>query len=157
MLMSIPYRNILLPLDGSEIAAQALPHALEMATQSGAKLVLFQVIPAQGDELSMTTEMQVTQPGLERQQTMVDQAGDTLQRLADDLTLHKIPATVMLDVGAPAAQILDYAANHEIDLIVMSSHGRTGLARWTYGSVAGKVLSTAPCPVLLVRAEIDKQ
>jgi nucleotide-binding universal stress UspA family protein len=155
--MTIPYRRILLPLDGSEIAAQALPHAQELAAQAGAELVLLQVIPEQGDELSFTTDMQVIRPGVARRQYMVDHAGRQLQRLADDLVLHKIPTRVMLDVGDPATKILDYAANHEIDLIVMSTHGRTGLARWAYGSVAGKVIGAAPCPVLLVRAEIGEQ
>jgi nucleotide-binding universal stress UspA family protein len=155
--MSLPYRRILLPLDGSEIAAQALPHAQSLAAQAGAELVLLQVIAEQSPELSFTTEMQVIRPGEARQQYMIDHAGHQLQRLADNLVLHRIPTRVMLDVGEPAAKILDYAANHEIDLIVMSTHGRTGLARWAYGSVAGKVIGAAPCPVLLVRAEISEQ
>jgi nucleotide-binding universal stress UspA family protein len=155
--MSIPYRKILLPLDGSAIAAQALPHAQELASQAGAELVLLQVIPEPNDALGITPEFQITQPGIVREQAQLDHAGRQLQRLADDLALHKIPARVMLDVGEPATKILDYASAHDIDLIVMSTHGRTGLARWTYGSVASKVISAAPCPVLLVRATLEQR
>jgi nucleotide-binding universal stress UspA family protein len=153
--MSIPYRKILLPLDGSAIAAQALPHAQEMAAQSGAELVLLQVIPEPTKTLDITPDFQVSQPAIAQQQAQLDHAGRWLQRLADDLVLHKIPTQVTLDVGEPAAKILDYAAKHDIDLIVMSTHGRTGLARWAYGSVAGKVVGAAPCPVLLVRAALE--
>lgn len=152
--MSLPYRRILLPLDGSETAAQALPHAQELAAQSGAELVLFQVIREQGDEMMFTPELQIRQPGVIQQEVLTEHASHVLQRLADSLALHKIPAKVILDTGDPAEKIVDYAANHAIDLIVMSTHGRTGLARWAYGSVAGKVLSAAPCPVLLVRPEL---
>jgi nucleotide-binding universal stress UspA family protein len=154
--MSLPYQRILLPLDGSETAAQALPHARELAAQSGAELVLFQVIPEGGDELVFTAEFQIRQPGVSQQEVLTEHVGTLLQRLADDLARQKIPATVILDNGEPAEKIVDYATNHEIDLIVMSTHGRTGLARWTYGSVAGKVLSAAPCPVLLVRPELGE-
>ncbi|MCB0080347.1 MAG: universal stress protein [Caldilineaceae bacterium] len=64
--------------------------------------------------------------------------------------LH-IVAETMIDIGDPAGKIVDYAAEHDIDLIVMSTHGHTGLTRWRYGSVTTKVLSEAPCPVLVVR------
>lgn len=155
--MSIPYRKILLPLDGSEIAAQALPHAQELAAYSGAELILFQVIREQSDALGLTPEFRVLQPGVVQQQAQLEHAGRWLQALADDLALHKISAKVILDVGEPAEKILNYVANHDIDLIVMSTHGRTGLARWAYGSVAGKVISAAPCPVLLVRSVLNVQ
>jgi nucleotide-binding universal stress UspA family protein len=155
--MSLPYQKILLPLDGSETAAQALPHARELAAQSGAELVLFQVIPEAGDELVFTPEFRINQPGMAQQEVVTQHASTVLQRLADDLTRQKIATRVILDTGEPAAKIVDYATNHGIDLIVMSTHGRTGLARWAYGSVASKVLGAAPCPVLLVRPKLAER
>jgi nucleotide-binding universal stress UspA family protein len=154
--MSIPYRRILLPLDGSEIAKQALPYAQEQAAQSGAELMLLQVVPPQEDTPKFTQNLQISQPGLERQQYLVDHASRWLQQVADNLALHKIRAKVMLDIGDPAEKILDCAAQQGVDLIVISTHGRSGVARWAYGSVAGKVIGAAPCPVLLVRAQLPK-
>ena len=55
--------------------------------------------------------------------------------------------------GAPADEILTYAAENKIELIAMCTHGRSGLARWAYGSVADRVLRASSCPVLLVRAK----
>jgi nucleotide-binding universal stress UspA family protein len=129
--MSIPYRKILLPLDGSETAAQALPYAQDLAAHAGAEVILYEVIPDQGQEMMMLPDWQFSQPGVERQAQLLEHAGHQLQQLADDLAFHHSPATVILDVGEPAAKIIDYAANHDVDLIVMRSHGRTGLARWT--------------------------
>lgn len=132
-----------------------MPHAQALAAQSGAELVLFQVIPELGNELMFTPEFRIKQPGVAQQEALTEQASHVLQRLADNLALHKISAKVILDIGEPAEKIVDYAANHEIDLIVMSTHGRTGVARWAYGSIASKVLEGAPCPVLLVRPELS--
>ncbi len=153
--MPIPYRKILLPLDGSEIATQALPHAQMLAVQSGAELVLLQVIPPQDDLPHFRQDFTITQPGLERQQAMVDEASQWLQQHADALALHKILVKVVLDIGDPAEKILDCAVEEAVDLIVISTHGRTGLARWAYGSVASKVMGAAPCSVLLVRAHLS--
>ncbi|HMN29356.1 MAG TPA: universal stress protein [Caldilineaceae bacterium] len=152
--MSIPYRKILLPLDGSEIAAQALPYAQDLAEHSGAELILYHVIPEPRQMVLSLPEGRWAQPAAEQHTQLPDQSGDQLQGLADELALHHVTARVILDVGEPAAKIIDYAASHDIDLIVMSSHGRTGLARWTHGSVAAKVIGGARCPLLLVRAEL---
>jgi nucleotide-binding universal stress UspA family protein len=59
-----------------------------------------------------------------------------------------------LDVGPAAEKIVDYANAHEIDLIVVNTHGRTGIRRWVLGSVAAKIVEAAPCPVLLIRAPV---
>jgi nucleotide-binding universal stress UspA family protein len=63
----------------------------------------------------------------------------------------------IVEVGDDAAAILDYAHKQPIDLIVMATHGRSGLSRWVYGSVADKVLRGAEVPVLLVRAQPKKE
>jgi nucleotide-binding universal stress UspA family protein len=118
--------------------------------------VLLQVVPPQDDIPQFTQNLQISQPGLERQQYMVDHASRWLQQIADNLALHKIRAKVMLDIGDPAEKILDCAAQQAIDLIVISTHGRSGVERWASGSVACKVTGTAPCPVLLVRAQLHQ-
>ena len=83
------------------------------------------------------------------------QAMDIDKRTVDDLATslqhRKICAEGDIDTGDPAMRILHYAEANHMDLIVMSTHGRTGLSRWVYGSVANKVLQAAPCPVMVVR------
>jgi nucleotide-binding universal stress UspA family protein len=150
--MTVLFKKILLPLDGSETAAQAIPYAEELATLSGATLVLLQVVADKREEVLLTKDFKVKMPTGQQIQEAVDHSTRVLQRFADELNLRKIPTETVVDVGDTATKILDYAAHNNVDLIVMCTHGRTALARWVYGSVASKVLSSAPCPVFLVRS-----
>lgn len=150
--MSVPFKKILLPLDGSETAAQAIPYAEELAMLSGATLVLLQVVADKHEEIRWTEDLKVKLPTQQQILHAVDHSTRVLQRFANELILRKIPTEVVVDVGESATKILDYAAHNDVDLIVMCTHGRTALARWVYGSVASKVLSSAYCPVFLVRA-----
>lgn len=150
--MSVPFKKILLPLDGSETAAEAIPYAEELATLSGATLVLLQVVADKREEVQLTEDFKVKLPTEQQLLAAVDHSTRMLQRFADELMWRKIPTEVVVDVGDTATKILDYAAHNNVDLIVMCTHGRTAVARWVYGSIANKVLSSAACPVLLVRA-----
>lgn len=151
--MSLPYKKIMVTLDGSDLAKDALPYAQEMAEQSQAELTLFRVVPL------ITRVMYVNKHTFHDPQQMeaeqlgkVDEAMDSLQALAETLRLHHIQARAAVDVGDPAEKIVDFAKANQIDLIVMSTHGRTGVRKLVAGSVASKVSSSAPCPVLLVRS-----
>ncbi|MCK6626823.1 MAG: universal stress protein [Anaerolineae bacterium] len=150
--MSVEYKKIMVTLDGSTLAAQALPHALALAELHQAELILFRVVQEAHFVEEFVTEgkIQVDQ----RQEQWLNEATTALDELAAELRLHQLKVTPVVEVGLPAEAIVDYARQHEVSLIVMSTHGRTGLARWVYGSVADKVLRGAPCPVLLVRAVI---
>lgn len=151
--MNIPYKKILLPLDGSEFSTEALPHAEEIARSSGAQLVLFQVIPDTNDVLNPAESLGTffTIPHDPRRNYALDTAQRYLDDLATILRYRQIDARSDIGSGDPATAIVDHARHEGIDLIVMSTHGRTGLARWAYGSVAHKVLQAAPCAVLVVR------
>lgn len=148
------YSKILLPLDGSEFSAEALPHAEAMAESSQAELVLFQVIEETQDYVLTRAEnlgvYAVAHDDTEREEA-VETARRYLDDLASSLRHRQIAASTDMGSGDPATAIVDYAKNEGVDLIVMSTHGRTGLARWAYGSVAHKVLQAAPCAVLVVR------
>lgn len=148
------YKKILLPLDGSEFAAEALPHAEEMAHTSGAKLILFQVVEDTPDFVVGQVEG-VGITTVSHDESRQNQALDTAQSYLDDLVVslrhRQIDAVADIGGGDPATAIVEYAQREAVDLIVMSTHGRTGLARWAYGSVAHKVLQAAPCAVLVVR------
>lgn len=151
--MSVAYKKILVPLDGSTLAAQALPHALALVELHQAEIILFRVVHEPHFVAEYVTEgkLQVDQ----RQEHALNEATTALTELATDLKLRQFKVTPMVEMGLPAEAIIDYAGKHDVSLIVMSTHGRTGLARWVYGSVADKVLRGAPCPVLLVRAAMD--
>ena len=166
--LTIPalYKKILVPLDGSELAAQALPHAVEIARGAQAQLVLVRVveqhvkvgaIPGLGTT-GMGGGVGGGAVGLlgtslddEAQRQAIDEAEATLTALVPELRHRRVEAVVEVLIGDPAIQIVDYADTHDIDLIVMSTHGRSGIARWRFGSVANKVLHEASCAVVLVR------
>lgn len=163
--MSVPYQTILVPLDGSDLSAQALPHAQAIAQGAQAKLVLSRIVEpptgfvavptgigtAGADTGTGLSGLGVAAPDDKTHRRNLDEVQAHLDRLAADLRLHKLDVDVDVNTGDPATSIVDYAAANNVDLIVMSTHGRTGLGRWTYGSVTNKVLQAAPCAVLVVR------
>lgn len=141
-------KKILVPLDGSQLAENALPYAEEMARKFEAQLVLIQV-------LQPKVMMAEFEPGFfnDAIKQEHDSAKIYLHNLKDRIGFFHIPVEVeVLDGGAVADTIIDYANETETDLIVMNTHGRSGFSRWVYGSVANKVLQHAHCPVFLVRA-----
>lgn len=165
--MSNLVKNILVPLDGSDLATQALPYAEEIAMGTNAKLILLQVVETRKSLVAVPNTGGVTNAGaivssvgigtisslgeeIVHIQAM-DQAKQNMDSLATSLHYRRVQAESDIDTGDPALRIIDYAAKNAIDLIVMSTHGRTGPNRWAYGSVATKVLQAAPCPVLIVR------
>ena len=143
--------QILVPLDGSEQAAAALPHAAMLARALGRALVLLRVVPSAGslEHMVWPTGVAVANPaGLEN---AVAAARAYLRACAAEQTTD-LPVTVAVRQGDPAAEILAYAGQHPaIDLIVMTTHGRGGVSRWLLGSVAERVLAQVPVPLLLVR------
>ncbi|RIK39434.1 MAG: universal stress protein [Chloroflexi bacterium] len=151
--MSLPFRKIVVPLDGSVLAEQALPHAETVAQQAQAELVLFRVVPYITEEIVSVDALPLDWQSLEvEQQRMVNDATNYLQEIALRLSTQGMQVHTVVEVGHAADRIVDYATAHDVDLIVMCTHGRTGVQRWLMGSVAGKVTGSAPCPVLLVRA-----
>lgn len=137
------YRNILVPLDGSKLAEEILPEVKNLARLTGAEISLLRV------------ELIHTFPGVdptERQVEAVQKAQDYLDELAEQLRAENLKVSTHVRYGHEAMEILDHAAQDEIDILAMSTHGRTGLGRWALGSVAERVLRHSPKPVLLTRA-----
>ncbi len=138
------FKRILVPLDGSPAAEAILPQATELARLTGAELVLLRVaLPDEfpGDLLA------------EAQRRTVRDAEIYLHALEQRLKEEGFcVSTMKVRHGHPAEAIVDCAANCAIDLIAMSTHGRTGLRHMVMGSVAEKVLRAAPTPVFLVRS-----
>jgi nucleotide-binding universal stress UspA family protein len=142
------FRKILVPLDGSPCAESALGPALAIAEAMKAELVLFRVaqpIPR--------TQALIEMPDVYNEVVAAAyrEAGDYLSGLKDTLQYDRISVDHEPVQTGVARQIVDYCTAHEVDLIVMSSHGYTGVRRWARGSVAEKVLNGCTCATLVVR------
>jgi|MudIll2142460700_1097286.scaffolds.fasta_scaffold344230_2 nucleotide-binding universal stress UspA family protein len=142
------FRKILVPLDGSPCAESALGPAIAIAEPMKAEVVLFRVaqpIPRTRALIEMPDVYNEVVAAAYRE------AGDYLTGLASTLPYDRISADHEPVETGVARQILDYSADHDVDLIVMSSHGFTGVRRWAHGSIAEKVLDGCGCATLVVR------
>jgi nucleotide-binding universal stress UspA family protein len=146
--------KILLPLDGTETANQALPIAQQLAQQAGAELILFRVIPDFPMEVKVKGTIGRYELDTKKQQAAMEHATQWLERQAEGLRIQRVLASAMIDVGDPAERILHYAQEDDVDLIIMSTHGRRGVPRMIHGSVSAKILTDAPCPVVVVPAQV---
>jgi nucleotide-binding universal stress UspA family protein len=145
------YKRVLLPLDGSPLAEQALPHAIAQARYSKAELILLRVVEpfAQASMLSVADLERI------RQQTE-DWSREYLGRIAADVQQQGVLTQTATVEGRPHVAIAEYAESNQVDLIVMSTRGQSGLTRWFMGSVADRVVRGATVPVLLVRVRKGK-
>lgn len=150
------FGRILVPLDGSELAEQALPEAQTLAREKGAEILLVRAIEPLSDRdmaVILATWKSADEIYAHRQTAAERYLGEVQEKLR----LAGVPAEMVVDEGPAAEVILDTAEAEEVDMIVMSTHGRSGLSRWVYGSVAEKVLRRATCPLLLIRARSESQ
>jgi nucleotide-binding universal stress UspA family protein len=142
--------KILVPLDGSEVAASALPFAADLAKALGASVCLFQTVP----------EPIMIYPGAEavfdpRVQKEVEAAAQKfLASTAERLTTQGVAAESVTSFGNTVDGIVGAAEREKADLIVMSTHGRSGMGRMVLGSVADAVVRRTLLPVVLVRPTI---
>jgi nucleotide-binding universal stress UspA family protein len=148
------FKKILVPLDSSPMAEAALPLARNLAECYGAEMVVLYVNLPLGMQY-YAPEMLATVAELE--QTTRVAVNTYIHRTAANLMDRGIKASaVMKDDVTAANAILDYADHNGVDLIAMSTHGRSGIGRWLLGSVADKVVHGAKMPVLLVRPDESK-
>ena len=140
--------KILIPLDGSILAEQGLTPGRELVQALGAELHLLRVITPVHKVLE-TDAMKTVFDDVERKE--IDEAKTYLQLKASEIENVSAINEVEIEENSVADTISNYAVKHEIDMIVMSSHGRTGLKRWVFGSVAEQVLRNACCTTMIVR------
>lgn len=141
------YKRILLPLDGSLLAEQALPHAIAQAGRFGAELILLRVVEPMSPTETMVPREAIRQAE-ERTEALTR---EYLERVAARVRKHGIPVQVVTIKGFPRRQIVQFTEANQIDLIVICTRGRSGVSRWLMGSVADRVIRGASVPVLLVR------
>lgn len=140
------FRKIIIPLDGSPLAENALRHVLQLAPPSSAELILVNVIETY--RYSATTMEMAPVDVLRYLRSSIEAYMDN-QRRQLEAQQYVVQAYIM--EGDAAGGILEVAAATDADLIVMTTHGRSGVVRWTLGSVAERVLHNAQLPVWLVR------
>lgn len=146
-------RHVLVPLDGSPLAEEALEYAQAIVAPDGKITLVSAVevddIPAYGPALMplVRTSLPDYQDALNN---LIPQANAYLQHIADRLQLRGVRAVFEARLGEPAAVIVDVARELNVDAIVISTHGRSGIGRWLFGSVTTKVLETANRPVFVV-------
>lgn len=144
------YNAILVPLDGSPTARAALDHAMKLATPESSRIVLLSVIETPAMQLEGYGEVIGT---LEIQERLRKSYETELSAETALLTEKGFTVTKLIREGLAHEEIVAACLEEKIDILVMTTHGRTGIAHFIMGSVAERVIRSAPCPVLIIRAK----
>jgi nucleotide-binding universal stress UspA family protein len=141
------YQNILVPLDGSALAERVLPAALQLAEAKHGSITLLTVVAKKpGENVNLMAKAI---------QTGEYEADLYLRSVKKHLLPSVVPIKTAVIIGKPDKDIIQYAKEHETDLIIMSTHGRSGITRWSFGRTADKVLRRSPCPTVILRSQYD--
>jgi nucleotide-binding universal stress UspA family protein len=147
------YRKILVPLDGSSFSESILDHAKAIiATCSIPPEVVFLTVVEPFQAQSVHTGDWADKI----QKEAVRVAHNYLDQLVEKLKGEGINASKAVVEGEPAQATLDYIQKNNVDLIIMSTHGRSGVSRWIFGSTANRILRYSPVPVLVARPRGEK-
>jgi nucleotide-binding universal stress UspA family protein len=150
----LPIEKILFPTDFSEPANKALKTANELASHFSAELILIHVVS--------TTPLIPASPGLtgyhlpEAIREMEDNARKSLEEMVREKLEGETKSRTMVVGGNPADEIARLAADEEVNLLVIATHGLSGWRKFIFGSVADKVAKFSPCPVLLIPSPPEK-
>ena len=152
------YHAILVPLDGSDLSERALPFAMALARVARARLILERVIlPGESAAILPAVDFSGRMPTVGLPVLRSDEASPQARREAEDYLVSRLtvaadepPVENVILSGDAASRIVDEARSRSVDLIVMSSHGRSGLGELVYGSVAGAVIHGVSAPVLVI-------
>lgn len=147
------YQKIMVPLDGSKLAECMLPHVEALAKGCQVKNVVFVRVvepfymPAADDGLAFSDE------DLKRINSETKTAAENyLDQLVSQTKYDGVNLQTEVIVGKAAESLAEYAEKNGVDLIVIATHGRSGVSRWVWGSVADRILRSSCVPVLMVRA-----
>lgn len=151
------YKKILVPLDGSARAEKILPHVEALVNEGNGSVILLQTIEPSSADFAPGLNSMVTPQELEiywKSLQAAEKEGDEyLRKKAAELGKKNIKVETVVQRGDAVASIVNVAKEKNADLIAMASHGRTGLSRVFYGSVANGVLHKVDRPLLLIRSE----
>jgi nucleotide-binding universal stress UspA family protein len=148
-------RKILTTTDLSAFSAKGVRYAFQLAKSAGAEVIIAHALKTE-EFLSHARGLEMAKPGAQENtllERLVDQHKDALGRFSEeqlaDLNID-LKVRQIVEMGEPQALIVNWAKNEGVDLIVMSTHGRSGLPRLMLGSVTERVIRGAPCPVLAI-------
>jgi nucleotide-binding universal stress UspA family protein len=144
----IALKTILFPTDFSDISLYALDYAVSFARQYGAKLVLMHVVDV---FLSDPAYFAPYVPVEGMQEDFEKRSRERLGEIAATKVPGGIPVELVVTQGRAFVEVVREAKRREVDLIVLSTHGRTGLGHAMFGSTAEKIVRKAPCPVLSIK------
>lgn len=145
------YKKIVVPIDGSGWSERAVPHAVDLARISKGEIILLHVFKPPLHEYQDTLAL----AGEDEQMSRIrEDVKNKLKALRSQLRGQNVECRVqVIEAVGIAAQICDYVKEENADLVVMSTHGRSGIARFVFGSVAHKVMQEVDIPVLLIRPD----
>ena len=150
-------RKIICPVDFSEPSDAALRYAVDLADHFSAEIVLLhainQIDPTPSPSYTLTHHVMEQIPQIMQQ--MTENAYDALKKLIANHIADRVPARYVVEIGDPATRIVKTAEAEQADLIVIATHGRSGIKGFFFGSVAEKVVRTAGCPVLTMKHRTD--
>jgi nucleotide-binding universal stress UspA family protein len=146
------YQKIMVPLDGSKLAECVFPHLSALAGGGQVNnIVLIRVVepfyqPSSPEFVLSPDDIDTVKA------EMKAEAEDYLSLLMKNVKFNGVKVRSEILTGSAAEVLADYATQNEIDLILIATHGRSGVSRWVWGSVADRILRSACVPVLMVRA-----
>jgi nucleotide-binding universal stress UspA family protein len=146
-------KRMLVPTDFSPASDIAFEYGLDLATREGATMHVAHVLDESSFATAYPDGFYAELPGLRAQ--LLHEAEKRLAALADRCRSAGVQTTTEVLIGRTAPAIVEAASDWEADVIVMGTHGRSGFAHLVLGSIAERVLRTAPCPVLTVREKIQ--
>ena len=151
------FQRIVVPLDGTDLSSRALPYAVELAQKFSSELILISVVSpstvvASGVEGPSSVQILVESAQAKDKQAVAE-ATDRLNAVARDCSAKGIKNSVIVATGAPAEEILKTCQARKADLVVMTTHGRTGIKRAVLGSVTDAIARSSVVPVLVIRPE----
>jgi nucleotide-binding universal stress UspA family protein len=147
------YGKILVPVDGSELAECVLPHVETIAKSRGIREVVFVRVAESSYMPSRYAEIGLTEEDVKRnEEESRAVAKKYLDQLVSRADYGKVKVQAEVLSGKTAESVIDYASKNEADLVIIASHGRSGVSRWVWGNVADRILHSSNVPVLIVRA-----
>lgn len=143
------YTHILVPLDGSPLAEQILPHVKALAeVGSKPRITLLRAVPREYPDI---VEGETTNEVVNPMERLLAEGRAYLDRVASPLRSEGLDVKTEVVVRQPADAIVEFANREHVDLVAMATHGRGGLGRWVFGSVTQKIMHLTPAPMLVVR------
>jgi len=141
------YKKILVPLDGSELSESVLDHVITVATSCQVpEVILIRVRKPLDESVWEAIDAEIAE---DLDQAYHDESTNYLEKIAATLKAKRITVKIEVLEGNPAEEIIKYSKNNGVDLIIMSTHGRSGFSRIVFGSVADKIIRQTETPILL--------